>query len=91
MEARWIIVRDRQARLLAEAEAERLARLIRESAAAERVDHSADPSADPSPAVLAAARIELGRRLIAVGDALAARAAASRHVTSERNCSPETC
>jgi len=67
MEARWIIVRDRQAGLLAEAEAERLARLVRESAAAERTDQVADPSA----ALLAAARADVGRRLIRLGAALA--------------------
>jgi len=56
MEARWIIVRDRQAGLLAEAEAERLARLVRESAAAERVDPVADPSADASGPLFASGR-----------------------------------
>ncbi len=71
MEARWIIVRDRQAGLLAEAEAERLARLARESAAAEKVDRTADPSDDPSAALLAAARKGVGRRLIGLGAALA--------------------
>ena len=72
MEARWIIVRDRQASLLAEAEAERLARLVRASAAAERVDHMGDPAADPSAGLLTAARREVGRRLIGLGAALAA-------------------
>ena len=60
MEARWIIVRDRQAGLLAEAEAERLARLVRESAAVERVDPVADPSADASRPLFATGRRLLG-------------------------------
>ena len=91
MEARWIIVRDRQASLLAEADAERLARLVRESAAAERVDRVADRSADPSAALLGAARMDVGRRLIGLGAALATGAETTHHVAPERNCSPETC
>ena len=72
MEASWIIVHDRQAGLLAEAEAKRFARLARESAAAEQVEHVAHPTAVRSAALLTAARIKVGRRLIGVGAALVA-------------------
>jgi hypothetical protein len=73
IEGRWIVVRDRQASLRREAEAERLARRVREprnpiDRAANRL--VADGAVGPSAAVLAAARNQLGLRLIDVGHTL---------------------
>jgi hypothetical protein len=73
IEGRWIVVRDRQASLRREAEAERLARRAREPR--DRMDRAAnrlvaDGAARPSAAVLAAARNQLGLRLIDVGHTL---------------------
>ena len=65
MDARWIIVRDHQARLRAEAAAERLARRAR-SARAER------QAPDPSAALLADAQAPTSRRLAMAGATLAA-------------------
>jgi hypothetical protein len=73
MEGRWIVVRDRQAGLRREAEAERLARRVREprdptDRAANRL--VADGAAGPSTAILAVARNQVGLRLIDLGHTL---------------------
>ncbi len=75
IEGRWIVVRDRQASLRREAEAERLARRVREPR--DRIDRAAnrlvaDGAAGPSAAVLGAARNQVGLRLIDLGHALLA-------------------
>ena len=81
-EGRWIIVRDRQASLRREAEAERLARRAREprdpvERAANRL--VADGAAGPSAAVLAAARNQIGLRLIEVGHTLLVQPRRTHH------------
>jgi len=65
LEQRWIAIRDRQARLLAEAEADRLARRARRARANDR-------SAPAGVAVLAhrEAVANAGQRLVAVGAGL---------------------
>lgn len=68
MQHEWILVRTRQAELLAEAERERLARLVREAADAERSEPSMRATAIVHPA---ASRLA-GQRVMAVGAALAA-------------------
>jgi hypothetical protein len=73
IEGRWIVVRDRQASLRREAEAERLARRAREPR--DRIERTAnrlvaDGAAGPSAAVLAAARNQVGLRLIDLGHTL---------------------
>jgi hypothetical protein len=73
IEGRWIVVRDRQASLRREAEAERLARRAREPR--QQIDRAAnrlvvDGAAGPSAAVLAAARNQVGLRLIDLGHTL---------------------
>jgi hypothetical protein len=70
IEGRWIVVRDRQASLRREAEAERLARRVREPR--KQIDRAAsrlvaDGAAGPSAAVLAAARHQVGLRLVDLG------------------------
>ena len=75
IEGRWIVVRERQASLRREAEAERLARRVREprnpiDRAANRL--VADGAAGPSAAVLAAARNQVGLRLVDLGTMLLA-------------------
>jgi hypothetical protein len=73
IEGRWIVVRDRQASLRREAEAERLARRAREPR--DRMDRAAnrlvaDGAASPSAAMLAAARNQVGLRLVDLGTML---------------------
>jgi len=75
IEGRWIVVRDRQGSLRREAEAERLARRVREPR--DRTDRAAhrlvaDGASGPSAAVLAAARNQVGLRLIDLGHTLLA-------------------
>jgi hypothetical protein len=95
MDSQWIVVRDRQGDLLAEAEAERLARLVKDAAGRDgsslRINHAArqhphaiaddgyagrsgviSTTAGATGALLAAVRVDVGRRLIEVGAALAA-------------------
>jgi len=88
---RWVLVRDRQAGLQAEARAERLARLARDGRDAVRTGNGrvrmdgypahgdaarsgivAGNPASASAALLTAARVDVGRRLIQIGAALAA-------------------
>jgi hypothetical protein len=73
IEGRWIVVRVRQASLRREAEAERLARRVREprdstDRAANRL--VADGAASRSAAMLAAARNQVGLRLVDLGSML---------------------
>jgi hypothetical protein len=82
IEGRWIVVRDRQASLRREAEAERLARRVREPR--EHIDRAAnrlvaDGAAGPSVAVLAAARNQVGLRLIDLGHTLLAEPRRRHH------------
>lgn len=75
IEGRWIVVRERQASLRREAEAERLARRVREPR--DPIDRGAnrlvaDGAAGPSAAVLAAARNQVGLRLVDLGTRLLA-------------------
>jgi hypothetical protein len=65
MDARWIIVRDHQARLRAEAAEERLARRARSARAEQR-------AADPSATLLAEGQDRASRRLAMAGATLAA-------------------
>ena len=81
IEGRLIVVRDRQASLRREADAERLARRAREprdptDRAANRL--VADGAAGPSAAVLAAARNQVGLRLVDLGTMLLAEPRRSR-------------
>ena len=73
IEGRWIVVRDRQASLRREAETERLARRVREPR--DRIERAAnrlvaDGATGPSAAVLAAARNQVGLRLVDLGSML---------------------
>jgi hypothetical protein len=75
IEGRWIVVRDRQASLRREAEAERLARRLREPR--QQIDRAAnrlvaDGTTGPSAALLAAARNQVGLRLMDLGHTLLA-------------------
>lgn len=72
IEGRWIVVRDRQASLRREAEAERLARRVRERDPDTRAQNRlvAVGAVAPSAAVLAAARNQVGLRLIDLGHTL---------------------
>ena len=94
MDVRWIIVRERQAGLLAEAEGERLARLVRVVREARQSEPSSGPdvrqAADPAGVLRASPRSNVGYRPGVLGAAPAARAGV-RHVARERSCSAETC
>ena len=75
MESQWIIVRERQAGLIAEAKAQRLARHARaggDDGYPARIGLVADRAVLTSTALLRTARTEFGRRLIGLGTALAA-------------------
>jgi hypothetical protein len=73
IEGRWIVVRERQASLRREAEAERLARRARERR--QEIDRAAnrlvaDGAPGPSAAALVAARHQVGLRLVGLGTML---------------------